>query len=153
MLTMIGVSRWRAAMQQRSPIRGLGEVALQVNDLDAMQTFYDEVVDLRLMRRFEHSAFLKVAEGYGGHVQVLALFDRSGEPDGYTVKNNYRRPPLDHFAFVIALEDYAAELLRLESHGVEVHTATHAWTQWRSIYVTDPEGNTVEWVCYDESVG
>ena len=25
--------------------------------------------------------------------------------------------------------------------------------RWRSLYVDDPEGNTVEWVCYDKSVG
>jgi hypothetical protein len=25
--------------------------------------------------------------------------------------------------------------------------------RWRSLYVDDPEGNTVEWVCYDETVG
>jgi catechol-2,3-dioxygenase len=139
-------------MTERNTIKGLGEIALQVNDLEAMLAFYVDVVGLPLVRRFEHSAFLKVADGYGGHIQVLALFDRAGEADGYSVRNSYRRPPLDHFAFTIAREDYATELLRLESHGVEVHTATHAWTQWRSIYVTDPEGNIVEWVCYDESV-
>ena len=33
-----------------------------------------------------------------------------------------------------------------------VTTADHEWTQWRSLYVNDPEGNVVEWVCYDPTV-
>jgi len=38
---------------------------------------------------------------------------------------------------------------RLEDLGLDVTTADHAWTQWRSLYVNDPEGNIVEWVCFD----
>jgi catechol-2,3-dioxygenase len=140
-------------MQQKSPIRGLGEVALQVNDLDRMQTFYEDVVGLQLMRRFDHSSFFRIADGYGGHTQILALFDRVGEGDGYVVENGYQRPPLDHFAFEIRLDDYAAELERLASLGADPHTRVFDWTSWRSIFINDPEGNTVEWVCYDESVG
>lgn len=140
-------------MQQKSPIRGLGEVALQVNDLDTMQAFYEEVVGLQLMRRFEHSVFFRIADGYGGHTQIVALFDRVAEGDGHSVGNGYRRPPLDHFAFEIGLADYDAELKRLQSLDVSPRARTFEWTSWRSIFVDDPEGNTVEWVCYDEQVG
>ena len=139
-------------MAHTSAIKGLGEIALQVNDLEAMQAFYQDIVGLELMRRFEHSAFFKIADGYAGHTQILALFNRLSEPKGYSVGNGYRRPPLDHFAFEIAQEDYAGELLRLEALGVEVHTTTHAWTHWRSIFITDPEGNIVEWVCHDPDI-
>ncbi len=58
-------------------VRGLGEIALRVNDLAAMQHFYEQIIGLPLMTRFPNSAFFKIAEGYGGHTQVLALFDRS----------------------------------------------------------------------------
>lgn len=136
-------------MTVESPIKGLGEIALQVNDLDVMQAFYEQTVGLSLLRRFEESAFFAIAEGVGGHTQVLALFDRTA---GRAVPLGYRRPPLDHIAFAIELDDYDAELQRLRSLGAEVSTTTHAWTQWRSIYVTDPEGNIVEWVCYDDAI-
>jgi hypothetical protein len=43
-------------------------------------------------------------------------------------------------------------LEELERLGLQVETAEHAWVHWRSLYVTDPEGNQVELVCYDESV-
>jgi catechol 2,3-dioxygenase-like lactoylglutathione lyase family enzyme len=58
-------------------VRGLGEIALRVNNMDAMQKFYEEVIGLPLMNRDSDSAFFKIAEGYGGHTQVVALFDRS----------------------------------------------------------------------------
>ena len=28
-------------------------------------------------------------------------------------------------------------------------TATHEWVHWRSLYIEDPDGNEVEFVCYD----
>ncbi len=131
-------------------IRGLGEIALRVNNLDALQRFYAEVIGLPLITRAPNYAFFKIADGYGGHTQVLALFDRSGDP-------GYRGPDaasstIDHIAFEIALADFAGEKRRLEAFGLHVETAEHAWVHWRSLYVTDPEGNLVELVCFDGSV-
>ena len=136
---------------ERRPIQGLGEIALRVNDLDAMQRFYEHVVGLELLRRVDYAAFFKIAAGYGGHTQVLALFDRLGQP-GYRSLDP-GRTTVDHIAFEIDLTDYEIEKARLEGLGVRVTTAEHAWVRWRSLYVDDPEGNTVEWVCYDETVG
>ena len=61
----------------KTSVRALGEIALRVKDLDAMQRFYEEVIGLELMRRFPDSAFFRIASGFGGHTQILALFDRS----------------------------------------------------------------------------
>jgi catechol 2,3-dioxygenase len=136
-------------MDQR-PIRGLGEVALRVLDLAAMRAFYENVVGLEVLRAFPHAVFFRIADGVAGHTQVLALFDRAAEP-GYRGLSR-EQTTLDHLAFAIAAEDYAAELARLTAHGLAVTTAEHAWVHWRSLYVTDPEGNTVELVCYDGTV-
>ena len=81
----------------------------------------------------------------------MALFDRSGQ-SGYRGLDP-ERTTVDHLAFEIDLADYEAEKARLEGLGVRVTTAEHAWVRWRSLYVDDPEGNTVEWVCYDRTVG
>ncbi len=43
--------------EQRTSVRGLGEIALRVNNLDAMQQFYERVIGLPLMTRFLNSAF------------------------------------------------------------------------------------------------
>ena len=126
-------------------VRALGEVALRVNHLDRMQAFYSDVVGLELMRRFEHAAFFRIADGYAGHTAVLALFDRN-------VPVEQKHSTVDHLAFTIALADYEPEKRRLEALGLAVTTATHEWVHWRSLYVDDPEGNTVELVCYDPEV-
>jgi len=131
-------------------VRGLGEIALRVNNLDAMQRFYAEVIGLPLMTRFPNSAFFKIADGYGGHTQVLALFDRS-ESLGYD-GTEAATSTIDHIAFEIPLADFANEKERLEALGLQVETAEHAWVHWRSLYVNDPEGNQVELVCYDGGV-
>ena len=131
-------------------IRGLGEIALRVADPDRMQAFYQEVIGLELLRRFPRSAFFRLADGVAGHTQILALFDRTAEP-GYQGLSS-AHTTVDHLAFAIALEDFAAEKARLEAAGLRVETAEHAWVHWRSLYVSDPEGNRVELVCFDPSV-
>jgi hypothetical protein len=45
-----------------------------------MRRFYQEVVGLELMRRFDYTSFIRHALGYSGHTQVLALFDRLAQP-------------------------------------------------------------------------
>jgi catechol 2,3-dioxygenase len=133
--------------EKRTSVRGLGEIALRVNNLDAMQKFYEEVIGLSLMTRSSNCAFFKIADGYGGHTQVLALFDRA-QSAGYR-GTDAATSTIDHIAFEIALVDFAEERKRLEMLGLQVEITEHAWVSWRSIYVTDPEGNQVELVCYD----
>jgi catechol-2,3-dioxygenase len=122
---------------------GLGEIALRVNDLDAMQKFYEEIIGLPLMTKAPNCAFFKIAEGYGGHTQVVALFDRSENP-------SYRAPEagtstIDHIAFEILLEDFAHEKKSLEALGLRVETAEHSWVHWRSLYVTDLRAVRSSW--------
>jgi catechol-2,3-dioxygenase len=139
-----------ATNEKRTVVRGLGEIALRVNNLDAMQKFYAQVIGLPLMTRVPNCAFFKIADGYGSHTQVLALFDRSESP-GYR-GTDAATSTIDHIAFEIHLADFADERKRLEALGLQVETAQHAWVHWRSLYVNDPEGNQVELVCYDASV-
>ena len=136
--------------ERRTSVRGLGEIAFRVNNLDAMQRFYEQVIGLPLMTRVPDCAFFKIADGYGGHTQVLALFDRSHSPSYRGI--DAATSTIDHIAFEIPLADFADERKRLESLGLQVETADHAWVHWRSLYVSDPEGNQVELVCYDGRV-
>jgi catechol-2,3-dioxygenase len=126
-------------------VKGLGEVSICVKDLDAMHKFYEEVVGLEVLRRDESFVFFKVAEGYGGHTQNLALFEASNTlyPQEST---------LHHIALNIALEDYESEKMRLEGLGLKVNATEHEWLHVRSLYFYDPEGNHLEFVAYDESV-
>lgn len=131
-------------------IGGLGEIAFRVSDLDVSQAFYEDKIGLKLMRRFDDSAFFKIADGYAAHTQILALFYRAAEAN-YTAPNQ-AHTTVDHIAFTIDVADFDSEKERLEALGIPTRTSTHGWVQWRSLYVNDPDGNLVEFVCFDSSI-
>ncbi|MEX0817071.1 MAG: VOC family protein [Gaiellales bacterium] len=138
------------------PIQGLGEIALRVRDLETMTSFYTDVVGLELMDAGDAYVFFRVADGVAGHTQVVALFGPGREPYGAEgragIDPRVEASTLHHLALAISKDDLAAEKERLEALGFQVTSANHKWTQWRSLYVNDPEGNVVEWVCFDPSV-
>ncbi len=123
----------------------IGEVALRVNDLASMQAFYRDVVGLDVWREGDGFVFFRVAEGVEGHPQAFVLFDRAVEVGPET-------STLDHLAFVIHLDDYEERRRRLAAAGVSVSAKEFPFFQWRSLFVRDPEGNTIEFVCHDPSI-
>jgi catechol-2,3-dioxygenase len=58
-------------------VRALGETVLRVKDLERVKRFYTDVIGLDVLREFDRIAFLKVADGYGGHTQIVGLFHES----------------------------------------------------------------------------
>jgi len=109
---------------------------------------------LEVLRQEEEYVFFKVAEGYCWHTQNLALFETGNRsflenksatlsPEGSTLQNS---------ALKLALEDFEPEKQRLEVVGVKVQETEHAWIHVHSLYNADPEGNTLEFVAYDERV-
>ena len=110
-------------------VTGLGEVSIRVRDLDAMHKFYEEVVGLEVLptggcaRRDESFVFFKVAEGYGGHTQNLALFEASNTMflDNKVVQLNSQETTLHHIALIVSLEDFESEKMRLEDLGLKVN--------------------------------
>jgi catechol 2,3-dioxygenase-like lactoylglutathione lyase family enzyme len=136
--------------------RGLGEIVLRVRDLDAMIAFYRRALGLELLRRISDDiAFLRVAEGFGGHTQILGFF-RDRQPSNFRRRewagHDPARTTLHHFALEIARDQYESALAHLERQGIATDTAVHAWIGWRSIYFRDPEDNTVELVCFDPAI-
>ena len=140
--------------QSNRRIKGLGEVSIRVKNLNAMQKIYEEVVGLEVLSREESFVFFKIAEGYGGHSQNLALFGT--ESLDFLVNKSQElsqeKTTLHHIALNIALEDYESEKSRLEGLGLAVEATDHAWLHVRSLYFPDPEGNLLEFVAYDEAV-
>lgn len=135
-------------------VKGLGEVSIRVKDLDTMQEFYEEVVGLEVLRRDESYVFFKIAEGYGGHTQNLALFDASERTflENKSLQLSPGQSTLHHIALNIDLADFETEKLRLENLGLKVNATTHEWIHVRSMYFSDPEGNLLEFVSYDASL-
>lgn len=126
-------------------VRALGEIALRVSNLSRARRFYDTVLGLDLLGEFPNAVFYRLGPVCAGHTQVFVLFDRSAPVDAVT-------STLDHVAFTIHLADFEAERERLEALGLSVQVTQHAWVQWRSLYIHDPDGNQVEFVCHDPSI-
>ena len=135
-------------------VKGLGEVSVRVKDLDAMQKFYEEVVGLEVLRRDESFVFFKIAEGYGGHTQNLALFQAENRYllENKSIELNPEQTTLHHIALNISLEDFESEKMRLDGLGLKVNATVHEWIHVRSMYFYDPEGNHLEFVAYDDTV-
>ena len=98
--------------------------------------------------------FFKVAEGYGGHTQNLALFEATNRV--FLEDKSEQLSPAEttphHIALNVALEDFESEKMRLEGLGLKVNATVHEWLHVRSLYFPDPEGNLLKFVCYDEDV-
>jgi catechol 2,3-dioxygenase-like lactoylglutathione lyase family enzyme len=151
---MKGFSKGTAMNKSDRQVKGLGEVSILVKDLDAMRKFYEEVVGLEVLRRDESFVFFKVAEGYGGHTQNLALFQAENRffLENKSIQLNPEQTTLHHIALNVALEDFESEKMRLEGLGLKINATVHEWLHVRSLYFADPEENTLEFVCYDETV-
>ncbi len=135
-------------------IKALGEISIRVKDLGGMCRFYEEVLGLPILRRDDSFVFLRIADGYAGHPQVLNLFIASNDDfhDSLSPDVDPAVTSLHHIAFNIALEDYERERQRLTALGVLVQATTHPWLHVRSLYFPDPEGNLLELVARDDSV-
>ncbi len=140
--------------KSRRPVKGLGEVSIRVKNLDVMYRFYADVIGLEVLDRGESQVFFKIADGYGGHTQNLALFDASNRM--FLVNKSLQLSPdqstLHHIALNVALEDFESEKKRLEGLGLKVNVTVHQWLHVHSMYFSDPEGNLLEFVSYDPNV-
>ncbi len=136
------------------PVKGLGEVSIRVKNLDEMYKFYVEVIGLEVLNRGENQVFFKIADGYGGHTQNLALFSADNRMflHNKSPQLSFEQSTLHHIALNIDLEDFETEKKRLEGLGLQVEATIHEWIHVRSMYFSDPEGNLLEFVSYDAEV-
>ena len=134
---------------------GVGEVVVRVADLNRSIAFYRDILGLELIRVLHDAiAFMRVADGVEGHTQIIGLFSRdwpasrAGQTWDGCLPN---LSTLHHFAIEISLKDYDNVLKYLAEKNLNPNTSIHSWIGWRSIYVSDPDENTIEFVCYDRS--
>lgn len=146
-------------MSQTPPfkVRALGEIAIRCDDVARMVAFYENIIGLD---RMEGSAadgivFFRIAEGFGGHTQVLALFDKamSGRPGlhptGPDAPETGAKSSLHHIALSLPYAEQEAVMEWYDAHGLAYRVEHFGWVGWRGVFTEDPEGNTVELVAYD----
>jgi glyoxylase I family protein len=113
-------------------------VSVCVTDLGRARQFYGEVLALRELPRPDlgfPGAWYAVGDAQELHLIV--------HPPSKTMRGT---PEIDgrdgHFAFRV--RNYDEMLARLREHGIAVIESPRNRTPWAQIYVTDPDGNVIE---------
>ena len=130
-------------------------MVIRTPNMQRMLAFYRDVIDLEPFKMLGAMQFLKLSEGFVGQPQVIGLLElaeASDVDDSAFAGHDARKTPFHHLAFIIDRKDYANEFNRISALGYELRTMQHSLTQSRSFYLYDPDGNTVEFVCYDPSI-
>jgi glyoxylase I family protein len=116
-------------------VTGLDHVVLRVADIDRSIAFYEAVLGLHVERRLATIGLVQLRAG----AAMIDLVPKSEDED---MGNN-----MDHFAVRIAQMDVPALTAHLKHHGIdagEVRRRYGAEGYGSSVYITDPDGNTVE---------
>lgn len=140
--------------------RALGEIAIRCADMDAMVTFYQDVIGLERLSGGHRDAitFFRIAEGFGGHTSVLALFRHDGARETSRASDSNTAPvtgpesSLHHFALSLPFDEQDAVMRWYDKIGQPYRVEHFGWIGWRGIFTSDPEGNTVELVAYDAAM-
>lgn len=125
-------------------IRLIDHVVIRARNLEAMVAFYTDVLGCRLERGPGDAGLAQLRAGQS----LIDLVDVAGPigsqgglpPDG-------RAPNMDHLCLQIVPWDEEAIARHLERHGVAVGETGNRYGAsgtGPSIYLSDPEGNTVE---------
>ena len=116
-------------------ILGIDHVVLRVADLERAIAFYEGVLGAKVERRAEKFGLVQLRAG-------RSLIDLIEAPEKDSEGAN-----MDHFALRIEPFDEAAIRAHLEAHGIatgELETRYGAEGNGPSLYIEDPDGNTVE---------
>lgn len=125
-------------------ITHIDHVVIRARDLEAMVAFYETVLGCRLERGPGDAGLAQLRAGQSliDIVDAKGPIGRSGgEPPDRAAPN------MDHVCLQVAPWDEKAIAEHLERHGVDfggIETRYGAGGMGPSIYLTDPEGNTVE---------
>jgi len=125
-------------------VKGLDHVVLRVADLQRALDFYREVIGGTIEREQTSIGLTQLRIG-ASLIDLIPLDGQLGQIGGAGPGREGRN--LDHFAIQVTPFDAPAIRAHLERHGVAVAAAGQRYGaegDGPSIYITDPDGNTVE---------
>jgi glyoxylase I family protein len=125
-------------------IREIDHLVLRVIDLDAMLRFYHEALGCPIERRQDSIGLVQLRAG-SSMIDLVPVDGKLGRSGGAAPGPEGRN--MDHFCLRVDPFDEAAIRRQLEKYGFaagSVEQRYGAEGEGPSMYVTDPEGNVVE---------
>jgi catechol 2,3-dioxygenase-like lactoylglutathione lyase family enzyme len=125
-------------------IRCIDHVVLRVRDIDAMRRFYCEVLGATHVAWRPEFGMSHLKAG-SSMIDLITVDGKLGTAGGAAPGTEGRN--LDHLCLRVEPFDQDAIIAHLKRHGVEVGEIARRYGaegNGVSIYVSDPEGNTVE---------
>ncbi len=126
-------------------LQGLDHVVLRTGQLDRMLQFYCDVLGCRVERRLGDDIGLVQLRAGAALIDLVTLDGSLGRQGGAGPGSEGRN--MDHFCLRIEPFDAAALAAYLQANDIEpspVAPRYGAEGTGPSIYITDPDGNTVE---------
>lgn len=127
-------------------LRGIDHLVLRVRDPDRMIDFYTRVLGCSVdWRRPDFGGLCHLRVGPSTMIDMVPVDSDLGKRGGAAPGSEGRN--VDHFCLQVENFDVAAITAHLEAHGAQLgQTMSRYGAEGRgdSIYVIDPEGNTVE---------
>jgi catechol 2,3-dioxygenase-like lactoylglutathione lyase family enzyme len=125
-------------------VREIDHLVLRVADLDAMLEFYAGVLGCRIERRQDDLGLVQLRAGRS-LIDLVPIDGKLGRAGGAAPGTEGRN--LDHFCLRVETFDELAIRAHLQAAGVHVGESGSRYGaegDGPSIYILDPEGNTVE---------
>ena len=130
-------------------IVGISEIVLWVADKEASLRFYRDLLGLEVISPPElRNTFLRVGEGNAGIPQMIVLVPKTDEVMGKAY--GYQ---LHHLALELPEEEFDAQHAAFVAAGYKPRGGKHPVLASRTMYVDDPDGNEVEFICRTPSEG
>ncbi len=122
---------------------GISEIVLWTNDKGQSLHFYRDLLGLEVISPPTlPNVFLKAGEGNAGIPQMIVLVPKTdaikAHPSGYQ---------LHHMAFELPAGAFDAQHATLVAAGYQPRGGKHPVLASRTMYVDDPDGNEVEFIC------
>ena len=125
-------------------IKGIDHVVLRVSDAERAIAFYCDALGCKTERHVEEIGLIQLRAG-NSLVDLVTLDGKLGQAGGDAPDPS--RKNMDHFAITLSQFDADAIKAHLARHGIECGEPAERYGAegyGPSIYLRDPDGNTVE---------
>lgn len=127
-------------------IIGISEIVLWTANKTAALAFYRDLLGLEVISPpHMPNVFLKAGEGNAGIPQMIVLVPKPPE-----IMTQPSGNQLHHLAFELPPDEFDVQHARLAAAGYEPREGKHPVLASRTMYVDDPDGNEIEFICRSE---